>query len=368
MSRNAGKRDERAQKERSHKGGGRRPAPGKRVTLKDLATYLDVSVATVSRALSGSPQADALAPETRARVERAADKLNYRPNYLAQSLRGKRTYSVGVLVPEISEGYAAGVMSGVEGCLREEGYFYLMVSHRSQADHLTKSLDLLRDRGAEGFIVIAAEPERSPGVPTVVVSGHRPMSGLTNVVIDHDAAARLALEHLRALGHHRIAFFRGRPGNIDADDRWRAIGAAAESMGIRIDSRLVMQLQGEAYGEAFSPDGGYQEGYTYGERLLRRGVGFSALFAFNDISALGAMCAFQDQGLQVPGDVSVLGFDDIGSAPFHRPSLSTIRQPLRQMGILAAETLMARLKGSDVKDVLVVQPELRVRRSTGRVS
>ena len=361
MKRERGKREERP------KGTGSRPAPGKRVTLKDLATYLDVSVATVSRALSGSPQADALAPETRSRVLRAAEKLNYRPNYLAQSLRGKRTFSIGVLVPEISEGYAAGVMSGVEVCLNQEGYFYLMVSHRSRGDVLTRSFELLKDRGVEGFIVIAAEPEASPGVPAVVVSGHRPMEGLSNVVLDHDKAARLALGHLKTLGHERIAFFRGRPGNIDTEDRWRAIQETAKALGVQISPELVVQLKGEAYGESFSPDGGYQEGYSCGERLMRRGREFSALFAFNDISALGAMRAFEDQGLQVPGDVSVMGFDDIGSAPFHRPSLTTIRQPLRSMGEIAAKTLVDRLNGSVVEDIITVQPELKVRRSTDRL-
>lgn len=357
----------RGQSKKGSKQAGPRPAPGKRVTLRDLAEYLNLSVATVSRALSGSPQADALAADTRARVVRAAEKLNYRPNYLAQSLRGKRTYSVGVLVPEISEGYAAGVMSGIEGCLNREGYFYLMVSHRSRPEVLKKSFERLRDRGVEGFIVIAAEPEVSPGAPAVVVSGHRPVEGLTNVVVNHDAAARLALTHLKTLGHEDIAFFRGRPGNIDSADRWRAIREAAVDLSLSIRPELALQLRGETYGDTFSPDGGYQEGYAYGERLLRTGKDFSALFAFNDISALGAMRAFQDQGLQVPGDVSVIGFDDIGSAPFHRPSLTTIRQPLRRMGEIAAQTLVHKLNGEPVEPVIVVEPELKVRQSTGRL-
>lgn len=354
--------------EGNSKGSGKRPHPReKRVTLKDLAAHLSLSPATISRALSGSPQADALAPETRARVEKAARELNYRPNYLARSLRGKRSLSVGVLVPEISEGYAAGVMSGVEVYLSHKGYSYLMVSHRSKTRVLEEYMDLLQDRGVEGLVVIAADLERPPRIPTVVVSGHRPLDGVTNVVIDHDAAARLALGHLKGLGHERIAVFRGRAGNIDSEDRWRAIQKSAEEMGLEMRPELTLQLRGEAYGDTFSPEGGYREGYAFGEHLLDWGGEFSALFAFNDISAIGAMRAFQDAGLSVPEDVSVIGFDDIPSTAYHRPSLTTIRQPLRQMGEKATEILLRLLSGDRDHSggFVTMEPELVVRDSTG---
>ncbi len=353
---------------------------GKRVTLKAVAEHLGLSPATVSVVLNDSPVADSIPRETKERVFAAAKELNYRPNYLARSLRGKRSFSVGVLVPEISEGYAAGVMSGVEGHLVKEGFFYLMASHRSRPDLLEEYLKHLEDRSVEGFILIAAQLAESPPLPTVVLSGHRKLPGVTNVVVDQDKAAGLALSHLRELGHERVAFFRGAEGNADADDRWRAIVETAGSLGLEMAPELCLQLVGTSYGAVFSPEEGYHEGYNYGQKLLaagsvapkarQHGTGalpdFTALFAFNDVSAIGAMRAFLDAGLRVPEDVSVVGFDDILSAAFQNPSLTTVRQPLRQMGETASEILLERLAGKNSHpDFVTVEPELVVRASTG---
>ncbi|MEM8934611.1 MAG: LacI family DNA-binding transcriptional regulator, partial [Acidobacteriota bacterium] len=276
------------------------PTRAKRVTIKDLAEHLGLSPATISRALNGSPQADALSPATRQRVEAAARELDYRPNYLARSLRGKRSFSVGVLVPEISEGYTAGLMSGIERLLRDDGYRYLMVSHHSQTRLLDEALEILLDRGVEGFLLVAVWLHRRLPVPTVVVSGPHNSDGADRVLIDHDRAAALALDHLMELGHRRIAFFRGAPGNIDADDRWRAIREAARARDLPIDPRLVVRLQGGPLGDPFTLDGGYDEGYAAGRDLIERRQPFTALFAFNDISAIGATRAFEDAGLHIP--------------------------------------------------------------------
>lgn len=341
---------------------------GKRVTLKDLAAHLDLSIATVSRALSGSPQADALAVETRQRVEEAARQLNYRPNALARSLQGKRTFSIGVLVPEISEGYTAGLMSGIEVQLSERGYRYQMVSHHSKAALLDEALDMMLGRGVEGFILIAVTLQHALPVPAVVLSGTAgDDEHADRVMLDHDRAAELTLDHLHDLGHRRIAFFRGHEGNVDAGERWRAICEAATRHDLAIDPELTLTLRGAAYGETFTAEGGYREGYRYGQKLLETGRRFTALFAFNDISAIGAMRAFQDAGLDVPGDVSVVGFDDIQSAAYHRPSLTTVRQPLRRMGETSSRLLLDRLAATQhgAFQQVVLEPDLVVRDSTG---
>ncbi|HSR70302.1 MAG TPA: LacI family DNA-binding transcriptional regulator [Acidobacteriota bacterium] len=338
----------------------------KRVTLKDIAERVGVSPSTVSLVLSGAPRAQALAAETRAKVTQAAEELGYRPNYLARSLRGKRTFSVGVLVPEFSEGYSAGLLSGVESQLDADGYSYLMVSHRSRPAQLERSMRLLEDRGVEGLILIAAQLEGPPPLPCVVISGHRPVKGSTSVVLDHGAAVHQALSHLSQLGHRRIAYLKGSAGNVDAADRWRAIEAAASSLDLEIDPRLVLQLQSPSYGESFQQEGGYQEGFQYGRKLLDTGLPFTALFAFNDISAIGATRAFLDAGLKIPEDLSIIGFDDLGSTPFLNPPLTTIRQPLRQMGQRAARLLLSHLdSGADLGATVSIQPELIVRSSTG---
>jgi LacI family transcriptional regulator len=344
-------------------------APHKRVTLKEVARHVGLSPAAVSLVLNRAPGAESIPGETQKRIFAAAEKLAYRPNYMARSLRSRRSFSVGVLVPEISEPYAAEVMSGIEGHLLEQGYHYLVTSHRrSTAPLLAESLELLEHRAVEGLILVATQLHAAPRLPAVVVSGHTPLPGVTNVVIDHDRAALLTLSHLRGLGHRRIAFFKGQPGSADTDERWRAIMAAAAAVGLEVRPELTVQLSGQDSANVFSPQEGYPEGYSFGRQLLERGAGFTALFAFDDVSAIGAMRAFLDAGLRVPDDVSVVGFDDIQSAAFQNPTLTTVRQPLQQMGESAARLLLERLRdgASTVGDFVVLQPELVVRGSTGR--
>ncbi|HEU4525872.1 MAG TPA: LacI family DNA-binding transcriptional regulator, partial [Gemmatimonadales bacterium] len=292
----------------------------KSVTLKDVAEHLSLSPATVSLVLNRAPGADSIPPETQDRVFAAARDLAYQPNYLARSLRSRRSFSVGVLVPEISEPYAAEVMSGIESHLLEQGYHYLVASHRrSTAVLLEDYMELLEHRAVEGLILVASEISTAPRLPAVVVSGHTELEGVTNVVIDHDRAAVLTLSHLMELGHRRIAVFKGQPGSADTEDRWRAILEAAAGLGLEIQPELTLQLSGEPAGEVFSPADGYEEGYTFGRHLLERGAPFTALFAFDDVSAIGATRAFLDGGRRVPDDISVVGFDDIQSAAFQNP-------------------------------------------------
>lgn len=350
---------------RSGRGSGGNDKP---VRLKDVAEYLNLAPATVSLVLNDSPAANSIPPATKERVFAAARELRYRPDYLARSLRKGRSLSVGVLLPEISEAYAAEVMSGIESRLLQEGYFYLVASHRrSTAGLLEDSLHLLEHRMVEGLILVATEIPEAPVLPTVVISGHTTMEGVTNVVVDHDRAAQLALSHLSELGHERIAFFLGQPGSSDTEERWRAIRATAASLGLEIRPELTLQLSDENSGKTFSVEEGYPEGYAYGQMLLDHRPDFTALFAFNDVSALGAIRAFLDAGLRVPDDVSVVGFDDIKSAAFTNPRLTTVRQPMREMGETAARILLQRLGGESTMDgvFVTVEPELIIRDSTG---
>jgi LacI family transcriptional regulator len=337
------------------------------VTLRHVAERVALSPATVSMVLNQGPSAAGIPRETQERIFAAVRELNYRPNYLARSLRSRRTYSVGVLVPEISEPYAAEVMSGIEGHLLATGYHYLVASHRrSNASLLHEYLELMRDRAVEGLILVASELHEPPTLPAVVVSGHVPLPGVTNVVIDHNRAAADTLGHLAALGHRRVAFFKGQPGSSDTDERWHAIVEAALGLGLAVHPELTVQLSGEPSLATFSPADGYEEGYTFGRTLLERDVEFTALFAFDDVSAVGAIRAFLDAGLRVPEDVSVVGFDDIQSAAYQNPRLTTVRQPLRRMGEIAARILLGRIGGDEagVRPFITVAPELVVRGST----
>lgn len=351
---------------RSTKSAGGDDSSTKRVTLKAVAEYLKLSPATVSVVLNRAPVADSIPQETKDRVLEAARRLKYRPNLLARSLRGKRTYTVGILVPEISEGYAAGVMSGVEPHLIDEGFFYLMASHQSKIELVDEYMRQLEDRSVEGFLMVAARVIHAPSLPTVAVAGHKKLEGVTNVVIDHERAAMLALRHLSELGHEKIAVLKGHPYSADTEYRWQAIVEASEVLGLEIVPELTVQLIGQPSGGLWSAEAGYQDGLEFGEKILATGREFSALFAFNDITAIGAIRAFINAGLRVPEDISVVGFDDIQSATFHNPSLTTIRQPLKEMGEIASRILVRRLAGGGpFPDFETVEPTLVVRDSTG---
>ncbi len=333
--------------------------PGRPVNLKMLAEHLRLAPATVSLVINRSPAADSIPRRTQERILAAAKKFDYRPNYLARSLRAQRSYTIGVLVPEISEGYAALVLSGIEDYLLQEGYIYFVTCHRHKPDLIAEYPKLLMRRAVEGLIAVDTPCHDHLSLPVVSISGHRGVRGVTNIVLDHPRAALLALEHLKGLGHRHIAFIKGQTFSSDTEVRWEAIQRAGEQLGLEIDPRRVVQLEGDVP----SPE----LGYTVTQKLLATREPFTALFAFNDISAIGAIRALREAGLRVPEDVSVVGFDDVQSAAFQNPALTTVHQPLRRMGVLAAETLLRRIAkpaNSPYPQFLVVQPDLVVRNST----
>jgi DNA-binding LacI/PurR family transcriptional regulator len=331
------------------------------VSLKFLAEHLGLSPATVSLVINRSPSAKSIPHRTQERIREAARELNYRPNFMARSLRSQRSFTIGVVVPEISEGYAALVLSGIEDHLLEEGYFYFVVSHRHRADLIEEYPHLLQQRAVEGLIALDTACRKGVPIPVVAVSGHREVEGVTNIVLDHALAAKLAIEHLVQLGHRKIAFIKGQEFSTDTEIRWEAEREAAKELGVEINERLVGQLEGESP----SPE----VGYNATRKLLATGEAFTALFAFNDISAIGAIRALREAGRRVPEDVSVVGFDDIQSAAYQNPGLTTVRQPLREMGVIAAEILLRRINApakTPYPKAIMVEPELIVRESTAK--
>ncbi len=333
------------------------PPSGQPISLRTLGEYLNLSPATISLVLNNAPGVRSIPQETRDRVTEAAAKFDYRPSFYARSLRKRQTFTVGVLVPELSDNYATQVLSGVEEFLIEEGYFYLTASHRRKADLIEEYPRLLMDRSVEGFILIDTILEKSLNLPVVAVAGHRRIEGVTNVVLDQRRAAEMALRHLHQLGHRKIAFMRGGSHSSDADDRWECLMAVARELKLAVLPELTVQLQLRIS----TPELGYEPA----NELLQRGVDFTALVCYNDVSAIGAIRAIMDHGLKVPTDISVVGFDDIQSAGFHNPSLTTIRQPLVQMGRVAARILLQRIRGqATFPDVVPIHPELVIREST----
>jgi LacI family transcriptional regulator len=333
------------------------PKPGQSVSLRTLGDYLDLSPATISLVLNNAPGVRSIPQETRDRVTEAATRFDYRPSFYARSLRKRQTFSVGVLVPDLNDHYVTQVLAGVEEYLIEEGYFYLTASHRRKPDLIEEYPRLLMDRSVEGFILIDTVLEHSWKLPAVAVAGHRKIEGVTNVMLDQRRSAELALRHLVELGHKKIAFMRGGSHSSDADDRWECLMAVAKELKIDVPAALTVQLKLKVS----APELGFEPA----RELLARGVDFSAIVCYNDESAIGAIRALMDHGLRVPKDVSVVGFDDIQSAAFHNPSLTTIRQPLNEMGIVAARILLQRIRGQEsCPDTIPVQPELVIREST----
>ncbi len=332
--------------------------PKSTVTLKSVAELVGLTASTVSAVLNSSAASRSVPKHTKERIVAAARALDYRPNFFARSLRVKRTYMIGVILEEIGDAYGSLVISGIERYLRKQNVFFLTVAHRHDKKLLESYSTVLRERGVEGFITVDTLLTEEPPLPTVAVAGHRRIKGVSNIVLDHRRAASLALTHLVELGHEKIAFMKGSKLSADSEVRWNAICEVAAKVGIRMRPELVIELKGD--------DPTPRLGYPFARQLLERKQPFTALFAYNDISAIGSICAFQEAGLRVPDDISVVGFDDIQSASYISPPLTTVRQPLLKMGEIAAQTLLGRIEGQ-IKYVpeIAIEPELVVRKSSG---
>lgn len=348
---------------------GKLATPPGHVNLRMLAEHLELSQTTVSLVLNDSPSAKSIPQETRNRVTEAAQRLNYRPNYFARSLRQSRSMSVGVLAPDLSEGYFTRVMSGVVQELTDAHYFYFTACHDWKRELIEKYPRMLVERAVDGFLLLNTPADHiAVPVPVVALSAHSAVENVTNIVLDHHLAVQQALSHLHELGHRRIAIMRGPRAIPDSEFRWESIQLVAHELNLKLDPAHVIRIDSAAW----SMKAGYHPmapeiGYKPMKALLEKTRDFSAIFCFNDIAAIGAIRALKDAGLRVPEDVSVVGFDDILSAAYYTPSLTTVRQPLTEMGKRGAQVLLERIanKGKDYPTEIVMAPELVVRESTG---
>jgi LacI family transcriptional regulator, galactose operon repressor len=333
---------------------------GHRITLRELAEHLGLSRTTISMILNDVPEATRFPEETRQRVVESARRLGYRPNYFARSLGRKRTHLIGVIAPDFGNGYEATILSGFQRCLLNTEYTSFISTHLWSPSQLQRHVETLCDRGAEGLLLINSTPNESPGIPAVTICTNRSPIWSTRVSIDNAFGIGKAIHHLVSLGHREIAFIKGPKGSGDTEERWNAVLATCKTLGLRVDPGLTVQL------ERLEPPGTRhaEEGRIAAQDLLHRGKPFTALVAFNDISALGAMTALRESGHKVPEDVSVMGFDDIEFASVAYPPLTTIRQPLQEMGATAAELLLRKLRNDEKVRSLRVRPELIVRSST----
>jgi LacI family transcriptional regulator len=248
-------------------------------------------------------------------------------------------------------------------------YFYFTACHDWKPELIEKYSKMLVERAVDGFLLLnTGVEELAVPVPVVAISAHCAEENVTNIVLDHHKAVQQALMHLYTLGHRRIAIMRGPRAIPDSEFRWESIQQVAKEMNLQLDPALAIRIDSAGWSmktgqHPMAPEIGYKPM----QGLLERTHEFTAVFCFNDISAIGAIRALKDAGLSVPGDVSVVGFDDILSASYFTPSLTTVRQPLSEMGRRGAQILLERIgdrKKAFPSDI-VVEPELVIRESTG---
>lgn len=343
------------------------------VTIRDVAKESGFSSTTVSIVLNNAPLARYIPPTTKKRIERAAQKLGYRPNQFARSLRSKRSHTVGVMVNDMTDPYCTMILRGIENTLFEASYLPILTDLHNERRRFERYLEMLLDRRIEGLIVLAnwlfidinllADIEKS-SIPTAMIGCELETDSISSIIVNNELGGRLALEHLHSLGHRHIAFIRGPRALTDSSPRWRGIRSGARSRRLELNPGLIVDLP-----ESRDPMSSFEAGQKLTEDLLRRKTHFTALLAFDDMSAYGAIRALSKAGIRVPEQCSVMGFDDVAPSALFTPSLSTIRQPMEAMGAAAVGLVVDGINAVLEKRRVAashrkVSPELVVRDST----
>ncbi len=344
-------------------------------TIRDVARESGYSASTVSIVLNNAPLSRYIPEDTKGRIQTAARRLGYRPNPLARSLRSQRSNIVGVMVFDITDPFCTPILRGLENALYQASYLSLLADAHNEPHRFERYLEMLLDRRVEGLIVIAnwlvtdikvLADLTEKQVPTVIAGRAFEIENVSTVSVDNEGGAALALEHLYGLGHREIAFLRGPKTLASSGQRWKGIRNFAQSVGLRLDAKRIVELP-----ESLDPNSSFEAGAQLTTDLLRGGKPFSAVVAYDDITALGALRALKKKGLRVPEDCSVVGFDDVAQASLSAPSLTTVRQPMEAMGSMSVGMMLDAIKAVDQnKSIPVVRrkipAELGVRESTGK--
>ena len=346
-------------------------------TIRDVAKSSGFSPTTVSIVLNNAPLARYIPQTTKKKIEVAAKKLGYRPNLFARSLRSKRSHTVGVMVLDMTDPYCTLILRGIENSLFQSGYLPILTDVHNERVRFERYLEMMLDRRIEGLIVLAnwlfldidllADLEKS-SIPTAIIGCELRTDNVSSVIVDNEVGGQIAIQHLHSLGHRKIAFIRGPKSLSDSSPRWKGVRAFAHAKDLEIDSRSVMELP-----ESRDPISSFEAGQKLTEELIRRRRSFTALMAFDDMTAFGAIRALNRAGINVPQQCSVIGFDDVAPASLCTPSLTTVRQPMEAMGSLAvslvADGINSVLEKREVTAVhRKLAPELVVRDSTQALS
>jgi LacI family transcriptional regulator len=346
------------------------------VTIRDVAKESGFSSTTVSIVLNNAPLARYIPAPTKKKIERAAQRLGYRPNQFARSLRSKRSHTVGVMVFDMTDPFCTLILRGIENTLYQASYLPILTDVHNEGSRFERYLEMLLDRRIEALIVIAnwvfldinllADLEKS-SIPTAMIGCELKTDSISSVIVDNELGGYVAIEHLHSLGHRKVSIIRGPKALTDSSPRWRGIRTFAKESGLELDPRLILDMP-----ESRDPISSFESGYKLTEELLRQKRSFTAMLAFDDMSAFGAIRALNRAGIRVPEQCSVIGFDDVATSAIYTPSLTTVRQPMETMGASAVGVVLDGInavleKREATPSHRKVAPELVVRESTRRL-
>lgn len=327
----------------------KRIRPGaRRLTLSDVARASGFSPSTVSIVLNDAPHSRFVAAGTKLKIRETAEQLGYRPDVFARSLRSRKSQTIGVLVMDLADPFCTLILQGIEQRLRETSYLPIIMDAHNEPEQVQRYVELMIERRMEGVVTVAnwlmfdislLEDISDDQLPTVMVGREVETPAIRGVMVDNEAGGYAAMEHLYELGHREIAMVCGPRRLVDSRLRWRGMRRFAQKMKLKLNPALVRNLPD------LSQSGSSFEGSRELTNLfLQSGERFTAIVAFDDISAYGVIRALSQNGLRVPQDCSVVGFDDIPVAALSTPSITTIHQPLVEMGEYAADCILQSLR------------------------
>ena len=352
----------------------------RRATIVDVARVSGFSASTVSIVLNEAPLSRYVAAGTKERIRTVAGDLGYRPDASARSLRSRRSHTIGIMVSDISDPFCTLILQGIEKALQPTTYLPVIMIAHNRREQFERHVEMMLERRVEGLVLVAnwlfgefdllVDLEKNQ-IPTFGVGRDLTASGVRSIQVDNEAGGYAAAEHLYELGHREIVVLRGPSELSDSDRRWQGIRRFAAESGLTIAKRRVAQLE-----SAVDPTSGFEEGQRLITTMIGRGVKFTAVLAFDDLTALGAIRALDRAGRRVPDDCSVIGFDDVPLAELSTPALTTIRQPMERMGSLAAEWVLESLNAQETAGesamprgtLHLLAPELILRASTRKKS
>jgi LacI family transcriptional regulator len=334
-------------------------------TLQDIATKTGVSVSTVSRVLHDTSNKYKIGKETRFKIEQVAKSLGYRVNALARGLRVQKTDEVGVIVPDISNPFFSAVMKSLASELRKRGYTIIVYDSDEDIAIERSSIKSLLEKQVDGLIIASVGQDfshiqkiRDAEIPLVMLDRYFEALDVDSISVDNVKGSLLAVNHLIKEGHKRIAFIQGLPGTYANETRLQGYKSALQDAGISIDEELIVGDDFRAF-----------NGYLKTKLLLNLSYPPTAIFTAGDLIALGTLEACRENNITIPGDLSLITFDDPVFASYLSPALSAVEQPITKMAEMAVSILCDRIRNPyELRKKILLEPKLNVRSSVAHFS